>query len=61
MPDLFSKEETQSTHSPAAPLAERIRPKTLDEYVGQDHLTQPGKPLRMMLEQGEAYCQSYRG
>jgi len=59
--DLFSKEETQSTHSPAAPLAERIRPKTLDEYVGQDHLTQPGKPLRMMLEQGEVRSMIFWG
>ncbi len=32
------------------PLAERIRPKTLDEVVGQEHLTGPGKPLRRMLE-----------
>ena len=61
MPDLFSKEETQSTHSPAAPLAERIRPKTLDEYVGQDHLTQPGKPLRLMLEQGEVHSMIFWG
>ncbi|GIW25314.1 MAG: ATPase AAA [Meiothermus sp.] len=33
-----------------APLAERVRPKTLDEVVGQEHLTGPGKPLRRMLE-----------
>jgi putative ATPase len=59
--DLFSKEETRSTHLPAAPLAERIRPKTLDEYVGQDHLTQPGKPLRMMLEQGEVRSMIFWG
>ncbi len=32
------------------PLAERVRPKTLDEVVGQEHLTGPGKPLRRMLE-----------
>ena len=61
MPDLFSKEETRSTRSPAAPLAERIRPKTLDEYVGQDHLTQPGKPLRLMLEQGEVHSMIFWG
>ena len=29
-----------------APLAERMRPRTLDEYVGQQHLLAPGKPLR---------------
>jgi putative ATPase len=30
----------------AAPLAERMRPRTLDEYVGQEALTAPGRPLR---------------
>jgi putative ATPase len=34
----------------AAPLAERMRPRTLDEYVGQQHLVGPGKPLRMQIE-----------
>jgi putative ATPase len=53
MSDLFSKEEHRAPRPPSAPLAERIRPKTLEEYVGQDHLTQPGKPLRLMLEHGE--------
>ena len=53
MSDLFSKEESRNVRSPAAPLAERVRPKTLKEYVGQDHLTQSGKPLRLMLEHGE--------
>jgi putative ATPase len=53
MPDLFSKEGSRPMHSPAAPLADRVRPKTLEEYVGQDHLVQPEKPLRLMLEQGE--------
>ncbi len=38
--------------APRAPLAERLRPKTLDEVVGQEHLTGPGKPLRVMLEHG---------
>jgi putative ATPase len=34
------------------PLAERMRPQTLDEVVGQSHLTGKGKPLRQMLERG---------
>jgi putative ATPase len=38
--------------TPAAPLPERMRPKTLEEVVGQTHLTGPGKPLRVMLERG---------
>jgi putative ATPase len=33
-----------------APLAERMRPRTLDEYLGQQHLIGPGKPLRMQIE-----------
>ncbi len=34
------------------PLAERMRPKTLDEYLGQEHILGPGKPLRMQIENG---------
>jgi putative ATPase len=34
----------------AAPLAERMRPRTLDEYVGQQHLLGSGKPLRVQIE-----------
>jgi len=32
------------------PLAERLRPETLEEYVGQQHILGPGKPLRRQLE-----------
>lgn len=34
------------------PLAERVRPKTLDEYIGQEHLVGEGAPLRRLLENG---------
>lgn len=34
------------------PLAERLRPKTLDEYIGQKHLVGPGAVLRKMIEAG---------
>ena len=37
---------------PGTPLAERIRPRSLDELVGQSHLVGPGRPLRRALEQG---------
>lgn len=37
----------------AAPLADRIRPKTLDEVVGQRHLLGEGKALRRIIESGE--------
>jgi putative ATPase len=33
-----------------APLAERMRPRTLEEYSGQEHLLAPGKPLRVQIE-----------
>jgi len=35
---------------PGAPLAERMRPRSLDDYVGQEHLLGPGKPLRVQIE-----------
>lgn len=34
-----------------APLAERMRPRTLEEFVGQDHLLAPGKMLRRLIEE----------
>ena len=34
------------------PLADRMRPKTLDEYLGQEHIIGPGKPLRAQIESG---------
>ncbi len=41
---------SSSLFSPGAPLAERMRPQTLAEVVGQQHLVGVGKPLRLMLE-----------
>ncbi|HSJ25130.1 MAG TPA: replication-associated recombination protein A [Longimicrobiales bacterium] len=35
---------------PGAPLAARMRPRTLDDYVGQEHLLAPGKALRQLIE-----------
>ena len=49
MNDLFAKRE------PQAPLAERLRPRTLDEVVGQQHLLGPGKPLRLAFEAGKPH------
>ncbi len=43
MSDLF-------TAAPHAPLAELLRPQTLDEVIGQKHLIGPGKPLRLAFE-----------
>jgi putative ATPase len=46
-PSLFHTQEEKS-----APLAEKLRPKTFDELVGQEHLLQEGAPLAHMLAQG---------
>src|ERR1700761_3036159 len=45
-----SKHSTRKSYTEGAPLAERMRPRTLDEYVGQEHLLGPGKPLRVQIE-----------
>lgn len=37
------------------PLAERLRPATLDEVIGQQHLLSPGKPLRVAFESGQPH------
>jgi putative ATPase len=47
--DLFGKAE------PAAPLAEALRPRSIDEVVGQQHLLGPGKPLRLAFESGKPH------
>ena len=44
-PDLKPSRSHES-----APLAERMRPLSLDEYAGQEHLVGPGKPLRLLIE-----------
>jgi len=44
-----------------APLAERMRPRSLDEYVGQEHLLGPGKPLRLQIENDDAASMIFWG
>jgi putative ATPase len=39
----------------STPLAERLRPHTLDDVIGQQHLLGPGKPLRVAFESGEPH------
>ena len=67
--DLFSdlkveadKEEKQDTDvSLFVPLASRMRPVSLDEYIGQSHLIGPGRPLRMALERKQSYSMIFWG
>lgn len=53
--DLFRSEPV------AQPLAARLRPSNLDEYVGQEHLLARGKPLREALEQGALHSMIFWG
>ena len=45
---LPAEDETQGR-----PLADRMRPRTLDEFMGQQHLLGPGKPLRVQIERDQ--------
>ncbi len=47
--ELFAEQRRQA-YAKVAPLAARLRPKTLDEFVGQTHFVGPGKLLRRMLD-----------
>jgi putative ATPase len=49
MNDLFTPNQ------PAAPLAERLRPKHIDEVIGQSHLLGEGKPLRLAFQSGKLH------
>src|SRR6185295_12948323 len=42
-----------ASSSAPRPLAERMRPNSLDEYIGQDHILGPGKPLRSQIERDQ--------
>jgi len=52
MADLFSKQYEQA-QAKIAPLADRMRPQTLEEFVGQEHLLAEGKLLREIVEKGQ--------
>ncbi|MBB6144004.1 putative ATPase [Silvibacterium bohemicum] len=45
--------DLHTTANLSAPLAERMRPRNLEEYVGQVHLLAPGKPLRVQIERDD--------
>ena len=51
---LFNTIPDQNSPSQSSrPLADRMRPRTLDEFVGQEHLVGPGKPLRVQIERDD--------
>lgn len=55
--DLFSASQSNAL----APLAERMRPRTLDDVVGQLHLLGPGKPLRVAFQSGRPHSMIFWG
>jgi putative ATPase len=56
-PRVSSKEPLHAM----APLAERMRPRSLEEYMGQEHLLGPGKPLRVQIERDDASSMIFWG
>ena len=50
MQDLFGEAQEIETVNTAAPLATRMRPRSLEEFVGQEHILGPGKLLRRAIE-----------
>jgi putative ATPase len=50
METLFSDDDVTPRKRAPAPLADRMRPRTFDEFVGQDELLAPGRPLREAIE-----------
>lgn len=50
-----------SPRDAARPLADRMRPRTLDEFVGQQHLLGPGRPLRRAIEGGHLHSMIFWG
>jgi putative ATPase len=51
---LFQPIPNAGASDTTRPLADRMRPRTLDEYVGQEHLIGPGKPLRVSIERDDS-------
>jgi len=64
MDSLFDPAEAETGtpgSSEAAPLAARVRPSTLDEFVGQEHLLSEGSALRTAIEQGRPHSMILHG
>lgn len=63
--DLFGNENTIKEHTKDQakfqPLAERMRPKTLDDFAGQNHLIGDGKPIRKMIENNNIFSMIFWG
>ena len=51
--NLFAQPRPDDAVDKSRPLADRMRPRTLDEFVGQEHILAPGKPLRVQIERDD--------
>lgn len=60
MTDLFSKEEQERSHL-GQPLAARMRPQKLSDYLGQEHLLGNDKPLRLTIERKQIHSMIFWG
>ncbi len=58
---LFDTTPLAAAPTRQTPLAERMRPRTLDEYAGQTHLLAEGKPLRLAIENDDAASMIFWG
>ena len=62
MGDLFEDHiETNANNQDHMPLAEKVRPCSMDKFFGQDHLTSKGKPLREIIEKGVLHSMVFWG
>ena len=66
MERLFGDDQPPAARShaatlPDAPLATRLRPRTLEEFVGQDRLLAPGSALRRAIEEGHPHSMILHG
>jgi putative ATPase len=61
MTDLFANEDTDPGRQAGRPLADRMRPASLEHFFGQPHLLDEGKPLRRAIEQGRAHSMIFWG
>jgi len=53
MPDDLFAAAAETARLQRAPLAARLRPRTIDDVVGQEHLVGPGRPLRLLVERDQ--------
>ena len=63
MADLFANNESieKASDERTRPLADRVRPRVLDGFFGQEHLLESGKPLKVAIEQGKAHSMIFWG